>query len=135
MAGDAKLDIYLDGNCAFCQWSRARLEPWDRLGRLRFVDYNDPQVAASAPFTLEELDREMHLRLPDGAWLAGFAAWVAILRVLPGFAWLGWLMERPPLRWIGPSFYRWIAAHRTLLPGVPAACRRETCAPPAHRAS
>jgi predicted DCC family thiol-disulfide oxidoreductase YuxK len=131
MSSEAKLDIYLDGNCAFCQWARARIEPWDTHGRLRFVDYNDPLIAATAPYTLDELDREMHLRLQDGRWSAGFSAWVEILRVLPGLAWLGWLLAKPPLRWIGPSFYGWIARHRTLL-GAPPACTRESCPPPAH---
>ncbi len=37
----------------------------------------------------------MHLRLPDGTWLAGFDARVALLCMLPGLAWLGWLMARP----------------------------------------
>lgn len=132
MSSEPKLDIYMDGSCAFCQWARARMEPWDTRGRLRFVDYNDAEVAASTPYTLDELDREMHLRLPDGTWFAGFDAWVQILRVLPGLAWLGWLAGRPPLRWIGPSFYGWIARHRTMLPGVPPPCTRQTCVPPTH---
>ena len=133
MAGEAKLDIYMDAGCAFCQWARARIEPWDRHGRLRFVDYNDPQVATTAPYTLDDLSEEMHVHLPDGTWTAGFFAWVAILRVLPGLAWLGWLLSRPPLRWVGPGFYGWVARHRTLLPGVPPPCVRQTCAPPAQR--
>ncbi|HLY66433.1 MAG TPA: DCC1-like thiol-disulfide oxidoreductase family protein, partial [Chloroflexota bacterium] len=92
MATEPQFEIYLDGSCAFCQWSRAHLEPWDTRGRLRFLDYNDPEVAAETPFSAEELGREMHLREPDGTWTAGFAAWTRILRVLPRFAWLGRLL-------------------------------------------
>jgi len=129
MAAEPKLEIYLDGSCALCEWSRAHIEPWDTRGRLRFLDYNDPDVAAKSPYSREELGREMHLRTPDGTWTAGFAAWVRILRVLPGLAWLGWLLNVPPMRWIGPSMYRWVAHHRKLLPGIPPQCTPDSCAP------
>jgi predicted DCC family thiol-disulfide oxidoreductase YuxK len=133
MAAEPKLEIYLDASCPFCQWSRARIEPWDTRNRLRFLDYNDPQVASSAPFPPEELAREMHLRAPDGVWSAGFDAWVRILRVLPGLGWLGWLLGVPPLRWFGPPVYRWVARHRLLLPGIPPPCSTETCPAPPRR--
>ena len=133
MSDAPKLDIYFDGGCAFCRWWRARLEPWDRNSRLQFVDFNDPNAASAAPFSLNELAQEMHLRAPDGAWSAGFPAWVRILHELPRLAWLGWFLAKPPLRWIGPGLYRWIARHRTLLPGAPPPCNAGACAPPTPR--
>jgi predicted DCC family thiol-disulfide oxidoreductase YuxK len=139
MVAEPKLEIYLDGSCGFCQWSRAQIEPWDTRGRLRFLDYNDPHLAEQAPYTREELASEMHLREPDGTWSAGFAAWVRILRVLPGLAWLGWMLGLPPLRWVGPSVYGWVARHRQLLPGAPESCTPANCPPkapaPGRRAS
>jgi predicted DCC family thiol-disulfide oxidoreductase YuxK len=129
MGAEQKLAIYYDGACSFCLWSKGLVEPWDTQSRLRFLDINDPQVEASAPYPREELTREMHLQGPDGTWSAGFAAWVRILRVLPRFAWLGWMLGLPPFRWAGPSVYRWVAGHRSLLPGVPPACTTDTCAP------
>jgi len=128
MVAAPQLEIYYDGSCAFCQWARAVIEPWDTHSRLSFLDYNDPQVAASTAFSPEELDREMHLRDPYGVWTAGFMAWAGVLRVLPRLAWLGWLLGRPPLRWFGPSLYRWVAGHRNLLPGIPQPCTPESCA-------
>ena len=49
---------------------RARVEPFDTNDRLHFLDYNDAAVAAQTPFSREELDREMHVRAPDGTWHA-----------------------------------------------------------------
>ncbi len=126
----AKFEILTDGACPFCRWTRARIEPFDTAGRLRFLDYNDPEVASQAPFPRAELDQEMHVRSPDGSWSAGFAAWVVILRVLPPLAWLGWLLGTTMFRHAGPKLYRWIARNRYRLPGSPPPCRADVCAPP-----
>jgi predicted DCC family thiol-disulfide oxidoreductase YuxK len=124
-------DIFMDGSCSFCRWTQAKTAPFDSGSRLRFMDYNDPAVAAQAPFPRGELDNEMHVRTPEGAWLKGFEAWLALLRVLPKLAWLGRLASMPPLRWMGPSVYAFIARHRYSLPGAPARCETDTCAIPA----
>lgn len=123
-------DIFMDGSCSFCRWTQAKIEPFDSSSRLRFLDSNDPIVAAQAPFPRAELDSEMHVRTPDGAWLKGFAAWVALLQVMPKLAWLGRLAGLPPFRWIGPPVYRFIARHRYSLPGAPSRCDSDTCAVP-----
>jgi predicted DCC family thiol-disulfide oxidoreductase YuxK len=133
MPQTAKYDIFLDGSCSFCRWTQAKVEPYDSSGRLRFLDYNDPAVAAQAPFPRTELDREMHVRTPEGKWLRGFEAWVALLRVLPKLVWLSRITSLPPLRWLGPPAYSFVARHRYSLPGAPARCENDTCAPPAHR--
>jgi predicted DCC family thiol-disulfide oxidoreductase YuxK len=132
MAQKAKYDIFLDGSCSFCRWSRGKIEPYDSGGRLRFLDYNDPAVGSQAPFPRAELDQEMHMRTPEGKWLRGFEAWLALLRVLPKVAWLGKIAGLPPLHWLGPPLYGFIARHRYSLPGAPARCEDDTCAPPAH---
>ena len=129
----ATYDIFMDGSCSFCRWTRAKLEPYDSRSRLRFLDYNDREVAAQAPFPRSELDREMHMRTPERIWLKGFEAWLAILRVLPKFAWLGWIASLPPFRWLGPPLYGFIARHRYSLPGAPARCDGDTCPLPLPR--
>jgi predicted DCC family thiol-disulfide oxidoreductase YuxK len=123
----ATYDIFMDGSCSFCQWTRAKVEPHDTNARLRFLDYNDPQVAEQAPFSRDDLDSEMHVRTPEGVWLRGFEAWLALLRVMPGFAWFGRIAGLPPFRWLGPPVYSFIARHRYSLPGAPARCETDTC--------
>ena len=125
-------DIFMDGSCSFCRWSREKIEPYDSRSQLRFLDYNDPAVGAQAPFSRDELDREMHVRTPDGKWLMGFEAWLELLSVLPKLAWLGKIASWPPLRWMGPSVYGFIARHRYSIPGAPARCETDTCAIPKH---
>ena len=130
----ATYDVFMDGTCSFCRWSKAKVQAYDSASRLRFLDYNDPVVALQAPFPRVELGGEMHVRTPDGAWLKGFEAWLALMRVLPKLAWLGWFASMPPMRWMGPYVYAFIARHRYSLPGAPARCETDTCAIPGHRA-
>ncbi|MCL4523244.1 MAG: DUF393 domain-containing protein [Acidobacteria bacterium] len=125
MPGLKKFDVYMDGACAFCQWARARIEPFDTDERLNFLDYNDAAVAAQTPFTREKLDREIHVRAPNGAWLAGFAAWVVLLRAMPFLRWLGALLGSSLFRKRGPKLYQWVARNRHRLPGAPPACRAD----------
>jgi predicted DCC family thiol-disulfide oxidoreductase YuxK len=124
-----QLHVYDDGRCAFCQWAQKTIAGWDREHRLEFRDYNDPAVAAETPFTFEQLHQRMHVQAPDGRWHKGFFAWIAILRVLPGWRWVAAAMRLPPLRWIGPTVYEFIANHRYQIPawllrrlGAPPAC-------------
>jgi len=126
----ATLDIFLDGSCSFCQWMRSRVEPYDSAARLRFLDYNDPLVAAQAPFTSTELSAEMHVRTPEGQWAKGFEAWLEVLGALPSLAWLGRLVGLAPFRWFGPALYRFVARHRYSLPGAPSRCATDTCPVP-----
>ena len=128
----AKLDVFLDGSCSFCQWARSKVEPYDSAARLRFLDFNDPLVAAQAPYSGSELAREMHVRMPDGSWAKGFDAWLAVLGALPKLSWIGRLAGLPPFRWFGPSLYRFIASHRYSLPGGPSHCATDTCAISGH---
>lgn len=112
MPGRGTIAIYMDGKCGFCQWSQAVMRKRDVHGRLEFRDYNDPTVAAEAPFTFEELDRGMHVRTPEGHWRAGFYAWLEIMNVMPRWRWLGSLFGLPPIRWFGPALYWMVASNR-----------------------
>jgi predicted DCC family thiol-disulfide oxidoreductase YuxK len=122
-----KLEVFVDGSCPFCQAVQARITPWDRNARLRFVDYHDPEIAQHASFSSDELDAQMHVLAPDGSWHVGFDGWAAILRVLPAWSWLGWILRLAPVRWIGHPVYRFIAKHRYALPGMPRPCGNDSC--------
>lgn len=129
MPQTSKYDVFMDGSCSFCQWMQARIEPYDSDARLQFLDYNDPEIASQAPFPPAALDSEMHVRTPGGKWVRGYQAWLALLRVLPRLRWLGWIGSLPPISWMGPSAYRFVARHRYSFPGAPPRCENDTCAP------
>lgn len=112
----AKLTVYDDGNCPFCQWTQGLVERRDPEHRLEFRDFNRPEVAAETPFAPAELGRRMHVYTPDGDWHIGFFGWIAVLSALPRWRWLAGLMRVPPCRWAGPMVYQFIADHRYQIP-------------------
>jgi predicted DCC family thiol-disulfide oxidoreductase YuxK len=116
MDAAAKLTVYDDGSCPFCQWAQAWVERRDPEHRLEFRDFNRPEVAAETPFAPAELGRRMYVRAPDGDWHIGFFGWIAVLSALPHWRWLAGLMRVPPCRWAGPRVYQFIADHRYQIP-------------------
>jgi predicted DCC family thiol-disulfide oxidoreductase YuxK len=104
------------------------VEPFDTDDRLRFFDYNDPAVAAQAPYSREELDRELHVRAPDGSWHMGFQAWLVVLQAMPFLRWLGRLLGSRLFVKTGPKLYQWVARNRRRLPGSPPPCRADAAA-------
>src|ERR1051325_2637090 len=89
----ARLEVYTDGQCPLCRWMRERVERRDRFSKIEWKDFREPAVQQSTPFTLHELDAEMHARRKeDGRWAAGYRAWVEVLRVLPRWRFLAPLL-------------------------------------------
>ena len=123
MSDAGRIEVYTDGQCPLCQWSRARVEPRDRDHRLAWFDYHDPvALARAAPHTPRQLADEMHVRLPDGSWRKGYWAWIEVLRVLPRWRWAAGLLSAWPLARLGPAFYRQVAKRRYKIFGIPPPC-------------
>jgi predicted DCC family thiol-disulfide oxidoreductase YuxK len=123
MAESARIEVFTDGQCPLCQWMRARVEPFDRHQRIAWLDYRDPEVLSrAAPYTFQELNEEMHARTPEGKWSGGYKAWIAVMRVLPGWRWLAPVLSVWPFTSLGALAYRLLAARRYKLFGVPPPC-------------
>ena len=123
----AQIEVYMDGQCPLCKWSRAHVEPFDRDKRIEWLDYHEPEaLRRAAPHTYAEMSAEMHARDASGRWTQGFAAWVEIIRVLPRFRLLAPVLANWPFTKLGPLFYRWLAKRRYTIFGVPPPCDPET---------
>lgn len=109
---DAPLVLY-DGRCGFCRdWSR-RLARWDRTGRLRQLPYQErAQVAGLPPLDDRDLDRALHVVLPDGRVFAGARAVLAVLPWLPGGRSLALLGRIPGVAWVADRVYAAVARRR-----------------------
>ena len=106
--------VYIDGECPMCVAGANRLQRFDRRRRVRFVNAHDPQWAGRVGerFTQSEVRGEMRAEMPDGTWRTGYFAWAAILSELSTLRPLGLLMRFPLLYGVGPTVYKWVAAHR-----------------------
>jgi len=123
LAQDSKIEVYTDGSCNLCRWMRQQVEPLDLHHRLEWLDYNDPEILKRAePHTREQMAEEMHVRSPAGLWRKGYFGWIEVVRVLPRWKWLAPIMSVWPFTKLGPIFYRWLAARRYTLFGVPPPC-------------
>jgi predicted DCC family thiol-disulfide oxidoreductase YuxK len=123
MSETAQLEVYTDGQCPLCRWMRAKVEPRDRLKRIEWLDYRDPEVRDRAPYTFEQLDAEMHARTKrDGRWSAGYGAWLDVMRQLPRWRFVAPLLSLWPFTSLGHLFYRWLAKRRYKLFGAPPPC-------------
>jgi predicted DCC family thiol-disulfide oxidoreductase YuxK len=115
--------VLFDGHCGFCRdWSR-RLARWDRQGRIRQVPYQEREGVTGLPVIADaDLDRALHVVLPDGRVASGARGIVALLPWLPGGRPLGWLAGIPGMTSLADRLYQVVARRRHRLGPAGAAC-------------
>lgn len=89
------------------------------------VRFSAAQVAAldGLGFTLADALRTMHMVLEDGTVVTGHESWAQILiRSRRPWPLVGRAMLLPGLSWLSARVYRWVAEHRTSLPGGTPSC-------------
>ena len=113
--------LVFDGDCAFCTLCVQWMERWVPL-RLRIVAWQLTDIAALG-VTQAEAEHAVQLVEPGGRRTAGARA-VARLLVHAGgpWAWLGVVLQVPPISWMAAAAYRLIANNRDRMPGGTAAC-------------
>jgi predicted DCC family thiol-disulfide oxidoreductase YuxK len=77
--------LLYDSDCGFCRWSVDKVLAWDRRGRVRSMELQDPE----ADSLLGGMDQDVrmaswHLVTPDGRVYSAGAAAPPLLRLLPG---------------------------------------------------
>jgi predicted DCC family thiol-disulfide oxidoreductase YuxK len=77
--------LLYDSDCGFCRWSVDKVLAWDRAGRIRTIELQDPE-ADSLLGGMEEGVKmgSWHLVTPDGRVYSAAAAAPPLLRLLPG---------------------------------------------------
>ncbi|MBI3331663.1 DUF393 domain-containing protein [Candidatus Peregrinibacteria bacterium] len=118
-----KIAILYDGHCGLCQRSVFTLEMLDHLHRLRPVDFHDSEQKRkiASDIALKDLNRAMHIKLPDGRTYQGFYAARVLAWHLPVFWLLAPFLYLPGVSFIGNNVYKRIARNRRK-------CTHERCA-------
>lgn len=102
------LTVYVDQACAMCVGAAQIATRHDRAGRLRITDL----ASAGRRSPAQELHRALHVVDAAGTVFRGYDALVAIVVSTPGGRWVGPLLRRAPMRWIGGRVYARVARKR-----------------------
>ena len=109
----AELTVLYDGACGLCRTSVQRVRPYDRSGKIEFIDLNDASVAARFP----QVDRREAMRWMQavdsrGTVSSGVDAWARIGQLLPGWRYAAWLLLVPGIHFFAQYGYAFIARNR-----------------------
>ena len=105
-----EMEMIYDGHCGFCVRSMAWFLAFDGLGQINVRDFrtNPSPLVSDA-----QMEKALHLVLPDGRALPGFEAYRYVVLRVPGMWWLIPFFYTPVLsRLIGHPIYNWVAANR-----------------------
>lgn len=124
---NADVVIY-DGQCNFCRGQVARLNRWDRTGRLAFVSLHDPIVTQRYPdLSYEQMMEQMYLIDQNDRRHAGAAAFRYLSRKMPRLWLLAPLMHLPFSLPLWQWCYKQVAKRRYKLAGKQD-CDGDACA-------
>lgn len=114
--------VLFDGHCGFCRRSVKALVSLDWLHRLSLVDMHDgPARMRVAPeIPLEELDKALHIKLPDGRSFKGYSAFRHMTWSLPPLWIVAPFLYIPGAKFLGDRVYQKIADSRSR-------CTHESC--------
>lgn len=109
-----KIVVLYDGKCHLCRRSVFTLQLLDQLHRLEIVDFRDPKKRKTyaAKITEADLDRAMHIKLPDSTYHKGFFAFRKIAWHLPVTRLFTPLFYIPGVPFVGKRIYARIAERR-----------------------
>jgi len=90
--------VYFDGDCPVCRTEIAHSQRLRGAEAIAWVDASHCEESALGPgVSRAVVMSRFHVREADGTLASGAAAFVAIWRRLPAFAWLAALASFPPV--------------------------------------
>lgn len=116
----ALLVVY-DAGCPVCRREIGLYQSLQPLAPLHFLPVDSPALPAHAPDPQQLLAR-LHARLPNGLWISGAAAFVALWARLPGWRWLARVARLPGITPALELAYRFFLTVRPLWRPAPPAC-------------
>ncbi|GAA4882344.1 DCC1-like thiol-disulfide oxidoreductase family protein [Pseudonocardia benzenivorans] len=114
--------LVFDGDCGFCTRSLGWLRLLDAHARIATVPFQRPDAAALVDATPQQCRAEVRWKGADGATAGGSAAVAAALSVALQRGWPRALHARTARA--QDTVYRWVARHRSRLPGTTPWCIR-----------
>jgi predicted DCC family thiol-disulfide oxidoreductase YuxK len=119
-----QLTVYFDGACPVCSREIAHYRQQPGAQACRWVDaaHCAPEALGDGLVRAQALGR-FHVRLADGRLLVGAAGFAALWQTLPGWRWLGRLVQWAPVRPVAALAYAAFLRLRPLWRRLPPAPR------------
>ncbi len=115
------LTVLYDGHCPLCRRSAFSLGMCDWLHRVKFANYHERETREHFPqFALADLNKAMHVVLPNGKTAVGYDGFAALTRHLPALWLAAPFLTLPGISHVGRLVYARIAKSRHN-------CTDETC--------
>lgn len=125
MGPETEATVFFDGSCPLCRAEIAHYRRGAGAERVAFVDASRAGAAdrLGPDLSREAALRRFHLRDRDGRLVSGAAAFARLWSFLPGWRWLGRVVElrlsgRQPVLWIAEGLYRLSLPLRPRLVGI-----------------
>lgn len=114
LRANRRIAVLYDGQCGLCKRTVRMLRKLDWMHKLSFVDFHhhDAHKAAAPDLTFDELNKALHIRLPDGRTYQGYSAFRMLARHLPPLWITVPFLHLPGARLIGDKLYANVAARR-----------------------
>ena len=107
------ITLYYDGGCPVCSREIGLYQRAAGGDTLQWVDVSAaPAAALGAGLSRDAALARLHLRRADGSLVSGAAAFIGLWRALPGWAWLGRLLDHRPGHQLLEAAYRLFLAAR-----------------------
>lgn len=119
----SKITVLFDAKCRLCRRSVRYLKKLDWLSRLEYVNFHhvDVQTHIAPELTYDQLDKSMHIKLPNGSFKNGFYAFRTMMWHLPLMILFTPLLYLPGVPTLGNKLYAYVANRRK-------DCNHEACA-------
>lgn len=102
----AQLTVYYDGGCPVCSREIAHYRQQAGAQACHWVDAaHCPPEALGTDLPRAQALGRFHVRLADGRLVDGAAGFAALWQVMPGWRWLGRLVQWAPVRPVAKGAY------------------------------
>ncbi|MEM8988191.1 MAG: DUF393 domain-containing protein [Pseudomonadota bacterium] len=113
MTENDKLTVYYNGECPIC---RREVDAYKRTAERKGVDVNwrdiagDEAALAESGFSADAAAKRFHVKDADGVMHAGVDAFQRLWLKLPGFGWLGRILQWRPVKRAATALYEGVLA-------------------------
>lgn len=111
----APVRVMYDGSCPICSREIRHYQRLAEPGVCAWTDVSDAAVSVPSGLSRQVLMDRFHVQTPDGQWLSGAQAFVALWQYLPRWRYLAMVCKWPGVLWLLERLYTLFLVVRPVL--------------------